>query len=238
MLPFRHSHYLKIFERSNPVLMADFVMVDECQPPGTMVDTIASRPPTYPSRTSRIIAGEVVRRPIESLAAGDRVVGYSQAGVRLNNRYGNKVNGISVRPFDGHLVSVKTSDGLTSRYTPNHICLARIGPAFEGKSVVYLMRRGDNFRVGVTSAHHGRSRGAISGIRGRLFEEGGDHGWVLATFDSKADALMEEEYISASFGIPQVCFRGDGHLGSNSRDAEGRSAHRRRRGPSVVVYGS
>lgn len=183
-VPASHDVYLKLWADSRPVIQADYIMMDECQPPGTMVMT-----PT----------GSV---PIESIKAGDTVVGYNQHALRLNMT-GNLVLGTSVRHHSGQMVKINAGD-LVSHYTPNHICVVRIADAFEGKSLLYLMRRGNQYRVGVTRANHGRRIWA--GVRSRLAEEKGNDCWILDAFDSRADALLAERSVVADYGIPDVTF--------------------------------
>lgn len=38
-LPFAHDHYVKIWQLSNPVIPADYILLDECFPAGTMIET-------------------------------------------------------------------------------------------------------------------------------------------------------------------------------------------------------
>lgn len=159
--------------------------IDECQPAGTMVLTPE---------------GDV---PIETLAVGDRVVAYDQRSQRVGKR-GNVINGITRKPYDGELVVVQAGDKRT-RYTPNHHCIALLGPGMAGKHLVYLMRRGDSFRIGVSTPKHGARR-ATAGPIGRMREERADAVWILGAYDTKTEALMEESFAGAKFGIPQQRF--------------------------------
>lgn len=192
-LRFEHDHYLKMWQLSGPQLPIEYVLLDEaqdCQPPGTEVLT--------PDGTMKI----------EDLRAGDRVISYTGSSLRLRMS-GSLITSVSSQPHDGELVEVTTTNGLRSRYTPGHICIAKLGPAFEDKALLYAMRRGAAWRVGVTSAFHGRNRPS-SGIAGRLREEEADAIWVLDAFDDKRDALMAEATAVTEFGIPDLRFRDNG----------------------------
>lgn len=159
--------------------------IDECQPTGTMVST-----PTGVT-------------PIEHLRPGDKVLAYEQRNQRMGKR-GNTVNGITGKPFDGELVVVTAGDKV-SRYTPNHHCIAVLGPALADKHLVYVMRKGNNYRVGVSASKYGK-RKSTAGPIARMKDEGADAVWILRAFDDKSEARMEESYISAKFCIPQERF--------------------------------
>ena len=186
-----HDGYLKLYQISKPVLSKyDYILFDECQPAGTMV---------WKPDGSRIL--------IENLKVGDRVMSYALKTEHLNVKYGSVVDGINAKPFSGNLVVVTTVN-LSTRYTPNHHCIAKIGPALHGKHILYLMRRGDHFRVGVTSTYHGNRRGAVTGVRGRLTEEGGEALWILGAYQTRAEALLNENLVTFRHRIPQVRFDG------------------------------
>lgn len=225
-LRFQHDHYLAQWAISEPLIDCDYIMLDEgqdCQPPGTEVLVVSDA-----RRPGRGGGQEVETAKIEDLHVGDRVVSYTGSSLRLRMR-GSRVTSISSHQHDGELVRITTDNGLSSRYTPGHICLARIGPAVVGKTLLYLMRRGDAWRVGVTAAYHGRLKldrpqptaSMSSGIAGRLREEQGDAIWLLAAYDDKRDALMAEAATSARYGIPEMRFRDNGtrNIGQERLDA-------------------
>lgn len=186
--PISFDGYLKIFQLSHPVLDFDYILLDEsqdCQPTGTIVTT-----PT----------GE---KTIESLKVGDLVVPYDQLGLKIV-KTGRKVTHINSEDFQGDLIEVSTKTGLTSKYAPQHICIVRIGDGCENKKFLYLMRKGNQWRVGVTSPQHGKQRS--SGFIGRLREENADDMWILKTFDSRAEAMLAEKRIMTLYGIPDARF--------------------------------
>lgn len=192
-VPMPHDGYLKEYQLSNPTIKGVAkILFDECQPPGTMV---------YKPDGSQVA--------IENLRPGDRVMSYAQKTEHLNAKWGSVIEGISSRQFAGRLIIAQT-DTRRSRYTPNHHCIAKIGGAFSGRHVLYLMKKGQHFRVGVTSSYHGKKKNAITGVRGRLWEEGADSLWVLAVFDTRSKALLNENLVTFKFRIPQVRF-GEGN---------------------------
>lgn len=170
-----------------PAARWPYLVLDEsqdCQPTGTMVWT--------PN-------GQV---SIESLSVGDYVVAYDRKALYLSKA---AITDIHVREHDGEVIRVRCGDR-ESVYTPEHICIVKMDEAFTGKSVLYLMRRGDSYRVGVTSSNHGRTSGGSSGLKGRLLEEEGEDAWILDVFDDRHDAYLWENLVTARFGIPQVRF--------------------------------
>lgn len=203
--------YLKAWALSKPALPYDYILFDECQPAGTEVWALHDGHGRFRDRIRPVA--------IETLREGDRVVSYSRTG-RLR-AHGARVAGISNRKFIGELVTVETDSGLRSSYTPNHRCIAVLGPAFLGKHAVYLMRRGDSFRIGITGPRTvARTRTADwsgrampLGLATRISEEKADAIWVLGLHETRAEARLAEERVSAKFGVPQTRFiAGPGRL--------------------------
>ena len=177
----------------------------ECQPPGTQVLVPRNRR-TVPGVQGSVKV-ELESVPIESLRAGDRVASWRR-GVLL--REGRKITGITSAEYSGPLFVVQDESGRASRYTPNHRCIAKLGPALESKHIVYLQRRGVSFRIGTTTDRRANSSGETcnaSGLADRLASQGADEAWILSVHDSKADALLAEAFASWSFGIPMTLFQ-------------------------------
>jgi hypothetical protein len=224
-LRFSHDHYLKMWQLSEPKIWCDYILFDEaqdaspvmldivarqthaqrvyvgdtCQPPGTMV--------TIVRQTSGRVRGasqtEQIR--IEDLRPGDKVVSYDMRSGYLH-RNGRPVTGITERPFAGELVTVTTTDGRQSRYTPNHFCIVRIGEALQGKHVVYVMRRGNDFRVGRTFGQHAKQGDRLGiSIRGR--QEGADAVWIIGVHDTPEAAAEHEQTAAWQYGLPTLTFR-------------------------------
>jgi DNA helicase-2/ATP-dependent DNA helicase PcrA len=68
----------------------------------------------------------------------------------------------------------------------------------DGLSWVYLMRKDESYRIGVTTSP---SR--------RLSKEQGDALWLLQGYDSSSEAGLQEAILASRYGIPQVIFRSD-----------------------------
>lgn len=107
----------------------------------------------------------------------------------------------AVRPFSGDLV-VMTTDETRARFTPDHRVMARWAPEASSAHCVYLMRRGDWWRVGKSNLLHcGRF-----GPGGRARTEKADAVWVLGVYPTAEEALLAEEYFSARYGVTQAVF--------------------------------
>jgi hypothetical protein len=187
----------------------DLYIMSLCQPAGTKI---------------RTINGDVL---IENLQAGDIITAFSNSReirrmkwsgligrtlpIKKGEPLGRKINSIIKKQFTGELIVVKTKTKET-KYTPDHNCIVRIANAFD-KYLVYLMRRGNQFRVGMTAPRkckHGRSNNiriiGTSDIRSRFCNSKADESWILASFDNRQDALIEESFVNAKFNIPDLQF--------------------------------
>lgn len=107
------------------------------------------------------------------------------------------------RPYQGDIITILTEKSKT-RVTPEHRILAKWHPSFMDKYLVYLMKRGDWWRVGVCTTASRPYRRA--GLGGRLTCEGAQEGWVLKVFETKAEATLEEARIQTQYGIPGLTF--------------------------------
>lgn len=221
-LKFDHEHYLKLYELSGPEIAADLIVCDEaqdlspvmrsiveqqeargvqvvwvgdsCQPAGTLVQRIA-----------KVGAGQratvVEEVSIEQVEEGDLVVSYDIASGHLHRR-GNRVLGVSERSFAGQLVQIDAGLTWVSSYTPGHHCVAKLGPAFAGKHLVYLMRRGASFRIGRAAAAYTSGFGPLA----RAKAEGADALWILSAHDTAAGAAAAEALASHNHRIPMMLF--------------------------------
>lgn len=167
---------------------------DQCQPPGTMVSTTT---------------GPV---PIEELnPATHRLVSMDLTGgseIRRNTGYEFSV---TRRHYTGRIVNVVINSANQRRaigrssYTPDHRCLARWRNDVDLKCV-YLMRRGNNWRLGTTDLVRWRRAKPLFGPGQRCRQEGGDAIWVLSVHERDIDARFEEARLGAKYGLVQTVF--------------------------------
>lgn len=110
---------------------------------------------------------------------------------------------IGHQPYEGNLLTI-TTDRSRTRVTPNHRVRVRYADAFYNKWMVYLMRRGEWWRVGCCTTE--RRPYINSGAGNRLTTEFGDDAWILGIYESKKDALIAEATIQSTYGIPGMTF--------------------------------
>lgn len=181
-----------------------------CQPPGTKVRRVVQRSRVGHPRGEPFPL-KFEEAPIEDIQAGDKVVSWDGRDRRGTiHRAGSPVAKVGVREFDGDLIKITVPEkGLSSRYTPDHKTIARLdGSLEEGNFVVYLMRRGDQFRVGITRYRRVKEsrRGQDLGPMYRLKEEMGDSLWILSAHKTRDDAREQEAWVSHAYGIPTWTF--------------------------------
>lgn len=110
---------------------------------------------------------------------------------------------VARQPYFGDLLTLKTERSQT-RVTPDHKIMVRFTESFMRKHVVYLMRRGDWWRVGICVSAHRPYKSA--GVAGRMATEKADEGWILGVYGSRLEASIAEATIQAQWGIPGLTF--------------------------------
>jgi hypothetical protein len=110
----------------------------------------------------------------------------------------------SERYYSGDLLNFRTGSSLT-RVTPNHKMVAAFAESFFEKWIVYLMKKGDWWRIGLcTSGHRPYMSG---GLGGRLATEAADCGWILGVYETRESAIEAEAIFQGKYGIPGITFR-------------------------------
>lgn len=199
--PFRHA--FMTLEVKAPLMIARqwwkyVVGSDHCQPAGTMVTVIDGN--------------NKIDIPIEDIKIGDYVYSMKYSGSAYIQRRGSRVDNVWSRTVSEDIVVV-TSNNKTTRYTKEHPCVVKLGGAFDSGHVLYLMRKDDKFRVGVTQARRGDSLG----LRVRFTREDADEIWVLGVFDDREEALYQEMRLSHRYSIPMTLFKANEKAGGQQR---------------------
>ncbi len=191
-----------------PVFKYDMLLVDEAQDLNRCQQALAKKAgkrlilcgdPCQPEGTQVLTPNGNVN--IEDLKVGDKVVSFDFRGCDFV-RSGVPVTGITVRKYKDDLVIVDTGESV-SRYTVNHHCLVSFAP-LRHKWCVYIMRKDDSYRVGMSRVDHGMGLG--SGPVMRMLSEEADALWILSFFDEQKEAAIHEQVITARWGIPQLRF--------------------------------
>lgn len=177
------------------IMIGDPAQCLYCQPLGTQVEVVDGISSGSQAARTKSVA-------IENLKVGDRVVTYDNTHLW---RRGREVTHITRFKHDGEMVRVVTESGLESSYTPKHNCIVRIDDNMADKNVVYLMRRGDQYRIGRTRMmYSSQHKGFGVVLRGR--REKADAVWILSLHDSVAEASLAEILTQHEFNIPGVHF--------------------------------
>lgn len=166
----------------------------QCHPPGTLILT---------SNRSWVA--------IEKLnEIDDKLITYCSKKSDQGQSNGFKVRGrefkLGARSYSQELVSIQA--GVYSHEcTFDHISIAKFNENALDKFIVYLMRKGNFFRIGKTKLIRQSKKSKMhSGIAARGRQEGADAMWILGVYSSNVDASLAEEYFSVSGQIPKACF--------------------------------
>lgn len=157
----------------------------QCHPPGTMI---------------KIVGGK--EKPIEELKPGDELVSLEmgRAWFRgMSRSKGVKILDKRQFKFEGNLIRISASK-FTHLCTPEHRCLVKFNNN-EGHAI-YLMQKGENFRIGMAKMHYHTGFGPVKRAR----SEGADKLWILSCTESREQAIIEEKVIAAQFGLPDIQF--------------------------------
>lgn len=206
----------------------DWAMVDETQDlsmtEATFVKRIAPRTVCVGDPHQCAPAGSMVslpgweQRPIETLKNGDKVIAFSRESKAVVGREDGFPIKVASRHFDGNLVRVRVGDNET-RTTPNHRWLVRWRDrkADHKTCVVYLMQKGERFRVGWCQMFAGSDHTFHLTHRARI--EKADRVWILRAFKNRTDASVYESVVAAKYGLPTITFQpvnGAKHLTAES----------------------
>ncbi len=177
---------------------------EPCQPAGTMVQMVVERGAgSQPAQIAEV--------PIETLRAGDFVVSYNPYESVVRRR-GREITRFAERQFDGFMHTISAS-GRVTRATPEHRFSVRLNPDAAGKQVVYLMRRGDWWRVGRVSLFNTRGFGLAT----RLADNKAEEAWIVSVHASAREAQCAEQVLSCRYGIPTTHWEVDGWIRAPER---------------------
>lgn len=145
---------------------------------------------------------------IADIPIGRGVVGYSRKDGQLFSS--NRINDKACRPYKGNMFIVSTenedSSYRESKSTPNHKWYVKWAPEMDKKFIVYLMKRDNQFRIGITKSFYDKEDDRQFGLGMRARQEKADCAWILAVFNTAKEACLYENYWSYEYGIPQLMF--------------------------------
>lgn len=229
-----HSGYLKAYQLTNPIIRADIIYMDEAQDTNLVTQSLVLSQLSRGTRvlmvgdpyqqiycqvkdtaitmvvgnyaTGRVKSHRTpwLNKPIQDVKVGDVVVSYSISKSVLH-KTGNRVTKVGERDFKGYVVAVTTAGGLSSSYTPDHDCLVRMAREHESPHIVYLMRRGSRYRVGLSTWRHSTKQGL--GVVTRAKQEHADALWIVSLHEGRQEAAGMEQMVSHKYGLPTLRFK-------------------------------
>lgn len=164
-----------------------------CQPPGTMI---------------RVVGYEKV--PIESLdPEKHKVWTWFRKQDLLRSGKGSSFT-LHERDYHGPLIKLETASH-SHEVTLEHISIVKFNENAIRKPCVYLMRKGDFWRVGMTKLInlYDSPKSRVKSLFGpgqRAAKEGADELWILATCETVAEAHLLEEAFSIYIGASKCGF--------------------------------
>lgn len=111
---------------------------------------------------------------------------------------------LASQAYEGKILTLRTERSKT-RVTPNHKVLVRFSPNFNDKYIVYLMRRGNWWRIGLCVS--ARRPYKAAGVACRLATEQADAGWILGVYNTREEALVAESCFQGKYGILGLTFQ-------------------------------
>lgn len=139
---------------------------------------------------------------IEDITSSDSLITFAQEDYcyygKRNREYHPEV---AKSLFSGDLVTVKTPDGTVNKFTPNHRMVVRWLNRDTSLHCVYLMKKGDWFRVGQCKLFNVNNQVHLIT---RMNNEKAESCWILKVCNTKEEALVWEQIYSSNYGIPQL----------------------------------
>ncbi len=160
-------------------------------------------------------------RPIEGVRAGDEVLSCYGSGVfgparvaRVHRR----------RRHDG--IAITTSSGRRVVSTREHVHFAgfKAGKTPQIHMTYLMWKAGWGFRVGTSRTYTKGQRQPIAGPQVRLNGEHADAAWVVAAYESEAEARLAETMLSLRYRLPTLPFVARPYRGFEDRSLVGNQA--------------
>ncbi len=143
-------------------------------------------------------------KAIEDISKGDAILSCYGSGDFRSARVTAAKQQLATEP----LIKIETTTGISLTSTANHIHFADfVAGESEQRHFTYLMwKKGSGYRVGTSQIYTKGQKRAIIGFRQRCLHEHADSVWLLATFDTEADAREYEHLTSLRYGITTMPF--------------------------------
>ena len=151
---------------------------------------------------------------IEDVEIGDSVVWYDPEKsflcgptTKTWNAVEKKVEQVSVRNFcNDNLITIKTENGETSKYTPNHRTFIKMNKTEYCHAVYLMCDENYRFRIGKIPLYS-TNKSHSNPWRDKMYQEGCTKIWLLQLFKTDKEARVLETKLSYKYQIPQTCWQ-------------------------------
>ena len=152
---------------------------------------------------------------IEDVQVGDSVVWYDNKKSYVcgptnsaKNSIEKKIEKIHCRDFyNDNIITIKTENGNSSKYTPNHITFVKLNESDYNHAVYLMCDDNYRFRIGKIPFHSNRT--TSNPWRDKMYQEGCSKIWILKVFKTDKEARVLETKLSYKYQIPQTCWQFD-----------------------------
>ena len=134
----------------------------------------------------------------------DFLTTYNKRGQEIYNS-GKQTVQVAKREFKGQLVKISTQEN-SVQTTFDHRIMTRWSKKARGRKCVYLMQKGNTWRIGTTDLIRRKAKG-IFGIGQRARQEQAEKAWLLFSDEDWLKALLEEDRLALKYGISKMVFR-------------------------------
>jgi DNA helicase-2/ATP-dependent DNA helicase PcrA len=153
---------------------------------------------------TQVTMGNGVKRPIESVVAGDFVLSNYGGGDLRPAR----VTECFAKRRQGPLICLHLRSGAVIKSTPEHVHFAGyvLGETPQTYFLYLMHKEGVGFRLGTSQVYtQGREKPMV-GFKQRALQEHADALWIIRTHDSENEARIDEVLTSLRFGLPTCPF--------------------------------
>jgi DNA helicase-2/ATP-dependent DNA helicase PcrA len=153
---------------------------------------------------TQVTMGNGVKRPIESVVAGDFVLSNCGGGDLRPAR----VTECFAKRRKGPLICLHLRSGAVIKSTPEHVHFAGyvLGETPQTYFLYLMHKEGVGFRLGTSQVYTQGQEKPMVGFKQRALQEHADALWIIRTHDSENEARIDEVLTSLRFGLPTCPF--------------------------------
>lgn len=210
-----------------PCKKYDWVFIDECQDLNTAQRTLMLRAVKENTgrwvgvgdvhqcqpKGAKVLMKDLSEKNIEDVNIGDEIVSYSIKKCQFVgmgksfNAKPMKVLNKKVSFREDNVFTFFLENGYKSSYTSIHKCYVQLSEKkMDEKYCVYLMKKGENFRIGLSPCLTKSKEATFAPII-RARAEKADSFWILKILNNRKEAYLYEQLMSYKYKMPQLRFK-------------------------------